>query len=141
MARLSFTWEQYEKTAATLLKYSKSHTDDFQPYLYLTAAYGNLGQKQNAKSAFEIYNKVRVSLHRSPTTSPLDQVAIYYLKDGGVEQERLRKGLLKVGFQVPPEVVEASAEGITLKKIAGGAVGRVYDAAKEHCRNHGKKAT
>ncbi len=140
LGEAQFHLERYEETAATMLKYSESHADDFRPFLYLTAAYGHLGRKQNAKSAFETYSKIRVSLNHPPTTSPLDQVAIYYLKDGGVEQERLRKGLLKVGFQVPPEVVEASSEGITLKKIAGGVVGRVYEAAKEHCRKHGKKS-
>ncbi len=140
LGEAQFHLERYEETAATMLKYSESHADDFRPFLYLAAAYGHLGRKQNAKSAFETYSKIRVSLNHPPTTSPLDQVAIYYLKDGGVEQERLRKGLLKVGFQVPPEVVEASAEGITLKKIAGGVVGRVYEAAKEHCRKYGKKS-
>jgi len=140
LGEAQFHLERYEETAATLLKYSKSHKDDFRPFLYLAAAYGHLGRKQNAKSAFETYSKIRVSLNHPPTTSPLDQIAIYYLKDGGVEQERLRKGLLKVGFQVPPEVVEASSEGITLKKIAGGVVGRVYEAAKEHCRKYGKKS-
>ena len=123
-----------------MLKYSKNHTDDFQPFLYLASAYGHLGQTQNAKSAFETYNRTRVSLNHPPGTSALDQVAIYYLKDGGIEQERLRKGLLKAGFEVPPEVVEASSKGITLKKLTGGAVGRVYEAAKEHCRKHGRVA-
>ncbi len=136
-----FHLERYEETAAALLNYSKSHTDDFQPFLYLAAAYGHLGRKQDAKSAFETYNKIRVSLHHYPATSALDQVAIYYLKDGGVEQERLRKGLLKVGFEVPPEVVEASSKGITLKKRAGGAVGQVYKAANDHCRKHGKRSS
>ena len=140
LGEAQFHLERYEETVATLLKYSKSHTDDFYPYLYLAAAYGHLGRKQNAKSAFETFNEIRVSLHVYPGTSALDQVSIYYLKDGGIEQERLRKGLLKAGFEVPPEVVEASSKGITLKKLAGGAVGRVYAAAKEHCQKHGKKS-
>ncbi|NCF29931.1 MAG: tetratricopeptide repeat protein [Gammaproteobacteria bacterium] len=78
-----FHLERYEETVATMLKYSKRHTDDFQPLLYLAAAYGYLGQKQNAESAFETYNKIRVSLDRYPATSAMDQVGIYYLKDGG----------------------------------------------------------
>ncbi len=59
---------------------------------------------------------------------------------GGVEEERLREGLRKAGFDAPPEVVEASSEGITLKRPADGTAARVYEAAKEHCRKHGKKS-
>jgi hypothetical protein len=70
----------------------------------------------------------------------MDQVAVYYFKRGGTEEERLREGLRKAGFDIPPEVVEASSEGITLIKPADGAVARVYEAAKEHCRSHGKKS-
>lgn len=136
-----FHLERYEETAVTLLNYSDSHSDDFPPFLYLAAAYGHLGQKQNAKTAFETYNKIRVSLGHPAASSALDQVAIFYLKDGGSEQERVREGLLKAGFEVPPEVVEESSEGIILKKAAGGAVGRVYAAAKEHCQKYGKKSS
>ncbi len=136
-----FHLERYEEAVATLLAFSKSHTDNLLPYVYLASAYGHLGRNQEAKTAFETYKKVRVSLHVGSATSALDQVSIYHLKDGGAEQERVRKGLLKVGFEVPPEVVEASSEGITLKKLAGGAVGQVYKAANEHCRKHGKKSS
>ena len=123
-----------------MLKYSKSHPDNFYPFLYLAAAYGHLGRVRDAKSAFETYNKTRASLHLGPATNALEQVAIYFFKDGGVEEDRLHEGLRKAGFDAPPEVVEASSEGITLKKPADGTVVRVYETANEHCRQRGKKS-
>ena len=136
-----FHLERYEEAAATMLKYSNSHRDDSDPFLYLAAIYGHLGRKQEAKSAFETFKKTRAGLSIIRGTNALDQVAIYHFKDGGIEEERLREGLRKVGFDVPPEVVEASSKGITLKKLADGAVGLVYEAANEHCRKNGKKSS
>ena len=45
-----------------------------------------------------------------------------------------------LGSDAPPEVVDASSEGITLKKLAGGSVGGIYELAKQHCLEHGKKS-
>ena len=123
-----------------MLKYSKSRTDDYHPFLYLASAYGHLGRVRDAKSAFETFDKIRVSLHLVSTVSALDQVSGYFFKRGGVEEERLREGLRKAGFDAPPEVVKASSEEITLKRAADGTAARVYEAAKEHCRKHGKKS-
>ncbi len=143
-----FHLEQYEKAVATLLEYSKSHPDNYYPFLYLAAAYGHLGREQEAKSAVKTYNTVRRRVYAdrfySSTfilgSSPLEQVARYYFKAGGIEEERLREGLRKAGFDVPPEVVEASSDAITLKKPVDGEIARVYGAAEEHCRKHGKKS-
>ncbi len=140
LGEAQFHLERYEEAVTTMLKYSNSHADDYRPFLYLAAAYGHLGRVRDAKSAFETYNKIRVSLHLVSTASALEQVAIYYFKSGGVEEERLREGLRNAGFDAPPKVVETSSEGITLKKSADGTVARVYEAAKEHCRKYGKKS-
>jgi len=140
LGEAQFHLERYEAAATTMLKYSKSHPDNFYPFLYLAAAYGHLGRVRDAKSAFETYNKTRASLHLGPATNALEQVAIYFFKDGGVEEDRLHEGLRKAGFDAPPEVVEASSEGITLKKPADGTVVRVYETANEHCRQRGKKS-
>jgi TolB-like protein len=140
LGEAQFHLERYKEAAITMLKYSKSHTDDFYPYLYMAAAYGHLGREQEAQSAFETYKQIRAKLGAYPATTALDQVAIYYFKRGGVEEERLREGLRKAGFDVPPEVVEASSEGITLKKSADGTTARVYETANKHCRIHGKKS-
>ncbi len=56
------------------------------------------------------------------------------------ETERLHEGLAKLGYELPPEVVEASPDGVTFKKTTYTSVAQVYDAAKEHCRKHGKKS-
>lgn len=66
------------------------------------------GGVRDAKSAFETFDKIRVSLHLVSTVSALDQVSGYFFKRGGVEEERLREGLRKAGFDAPPEVVKAS---------------------------------
>jgi TolB-like protein/Flp pilus assembly protein TadD len=141
LGEAQFHLERYDEAATTMLKYSESHEDNKFPLLYLAAAYGHLGREQEAKSAFETYKKIRARLGAYPATSALDQVAIYYFTRGGVEEKRLHEGLRKGGFDLTPEVVEASSEGITLKKPTGGSVSRVYEAANEHCRKHGKKSS
>ena len=133
-----FHQERYEEAAATMLKYSESYSDVIYPYLYLAAAYGHLGREQEARSVVETYTKKRASRGFGRRQSVLGQVGIYYFRDGGTEEERLREGLRKAGFDVPPEVVEASSEGITLKKPADGTAARVYETANEHCRQRGK---
>ena len=135
-----FHLERYREAVATLLKFSNSHPDNFYPFLYLASAYGHLEQEHDAKSAFKAYKNLRVSLHAGLASNAMDQVAVYFFKRGGTEEERLREGLRKAGFDIPPEVVGASSEGITLILPADGAVARVYEAAEEHCRSHGKKS-
>jgi TolB-like protein/class 3 adenylate cyclase len=140
LGEAKFHQGQYEEAATTMLKYSKSHPNNFYPFLYMAAAYGHLGRKQEAISAVETYKKIRTSVDFPSPGGALEQVAIYFFKKGGIEEERLREGLRKAGFDAPPEVVEASSERITLKKPVDGAIGRVYEAANKHCRKHGKKS-
>ena len=131
-----------------MLKYSKSHPDDYFPFVYLAAAYGHLGREQEAKSAVETYGHVRTVVLAGPDyyseystgANLLEQVSIYRLKDGGVEEQRLREGLRKAGFDPPPEVMEASPQGITLNRPARSAIARLYQAANEHCGKHGRKS-
>ena len=56
------------------------------------------------------------------------------------ETDRLHKGLAKLGYEVPPEVVEATPEKIVLKKTPTTPIAQVYAAAAKHCRDLGKKS-
>ena len=136
-----FHLERYKEAAETMLKFSQSHPDSFFPLLYLASAYGHMERESDARAAWESFKRVRDKLgYIATTTNALDQVSIYHFKGRSAEDLRVREGLRKAGFDAPPELVEASTEGITLKKPADGTISRVYETAKEHCRKHGKKS-
>jgi adenylate cyclase len=136
-----FHQERYEEAAATMLKYSESHPDSLHRLLYLAAAYGHLGREEESRAAIDAFKKEIQANLGTGILDAIGQVGILRFKDGGIEDLRLREGLRKVGFDAPPEVVNASPEEITLKKPADGRVTRVYEAAREHCRRHGKESS
>ena len=140
LGEAQFHLEQYERSTESMVKYSRSHPDDSLLFLYLASAYGYLDRKQEASAAYERYKEVRVNLGGNPATNALDQVSSLFLSRGGEEEKRVREGLRKAGFDIQPEVVEATPQGITLERPADSAVRRVYEAARVHCREHGKSS-
>jgi TolB-like protein len=137
-----FHLERYDEAAATMVRATEHNPDDLRSFLYLASAYGHLERQQDAESAFETYKELRAkipALQSSASTYTSEKLGIFLFKRQA-ETEQLHKGLVKLGYELPPKVVEASLEGITLEKTTYTSVAQVYDAAKEHCRKHGKKS-
>jgi tetratricopeptide (TPR) repeat protein len=93
-----FGMERFKEAAASLEQATKRNPDDEWGFLFLAAAYGQLGREQEAKSAVETFNGLRAkSGWRHPYT--LQQVAVFAFKEQ-TDIERLREGLRQAG--VPP---------------------------------------
>ncbi len=135
-----FHLERYDEAAATMIRATEHNPGDLRSFLYLAAAYGHLERQQDAKSAFETFKELRAripSLASSWPTYTSEQLNLLLFKRQA-ETERLHKGLSKLGYELPPEVVEASPEGITFKKSTFTTAAQVYDAAAEYCRKREK---
>jgi tetratricopeptide (TPR) repeat protein len=142
IGQAQFQLEQYEDAAATLRRFTQRNAADYQPFLYLAAAYSHLGREDEAKSAFQTLNKIFLNLRgdqRPWRLEQLDDTRIFSKHAAGL----LREGLHKVGVgDTQPEVVEASAKGITLKKTSPeSSLQQLYELASEHCRSQGKKSS
>ncbi len=142
IGQAQFQLEQYEDAAVTLRRFTQHNAADYEPFVYLAAAYGHLGQEDEAKSAFQTLNKTFLKLRDDRVSWRLEQ-----LDESRVFPEQaavlLRKGLHKADIgDTQPEVVEASTKGITLKKTSPeSSLQRLYELASEHCRSHGKKSS
>ncbi|GMQ75565.1 MAG: adenylate/guanylate cyclase domain-containing protein [Gammaproteobacteria bacterium] len=140
IGQAQFQLEQYEEAATTLRRYTQRNAADYQPFLYLASAYGHLGREDEAKSAFQTLNKIFLNLRGDKRPWRLEQLRVL---SGKQTTDLLREGLHKAGIgDTQPEVVEASAKGITLKKTSPeSSLQRLYESASEHCRRYGKKSS
>ena len=91
-----FHLERYEEAAATLLRATKRNPADEWNFFLLAAAYGQLGREQEARSAIETFNNIRIeTLQRPYTLADID----YWTFKQSAERERLRNGLRKAGLR------------------------------------------
>jgi len=91
-----FHLERYEEAAATLLRATKRNPGDEWNFFLLAAAYGQLGREQEARSAIETFNNMRLeALQRPYTLADID----YWTFKQSAERERLRNGLRKAGLR------------------------------------------
>ena len=134
-----FHLEHYDEAVATIGKYTQRVTSLWEPYIYLVAAYGHLGRESEAKVAFETLKDIRKRVYKRNRRFILEDLQDLRYRDQA-EVEQLRDGLAKGGIGSGIETVEASGDGITLKKAPMGSANRVFVTAKEHCRKHGKRA-
>jgi len=142
IGQVQFQLEQNEDAAATLRRFTQRNAADYQPFLYLAAAYGHLGREDEAKSAIQTLNKIFLNLRddrRAWRLEQIDDTRIFSKQAADL----LRGGLHKAGIgDTQPEVIEASAKGITLKKTSPeSSLQRIYELASEHCRSHEKKSS
>ena len=136
-----FQLEQYEEAATTLRRFTQRNENFHLPFLYLASAYGHLGREDEAKSAFQTHSTIWLKERGDQILWRIDR--LLDSRDFGRQAaDLLRQGLYKAGIgNTPPEVVEASTKGITLKKTSTESPIRLlYDLAAEHCRSHGKKS-
>ena len=142
IGQAQFQLKRYKDAAATLRRFTQHNAADYEPFVYLSAAYGHLGQEDEAKSTFQALNKIFLKLRGDRQSWRLEQ-----LDESRVFAEQaavlLREGLHKADIgSTPSEVVEASTKGITLKKTSPeSSLQRLYELASEHCRSHGKKSS
>jgi TolB-like protein len=142
IGQAQFELEQYEEVVTTLRRYSQRNAFDAQPFLYLASAYGHLGREDEAKSAFQTFTDIFRGLRRDDhRTWWLERLETRTVSER--TRELLREGLHKAGIgKTPPEVIEASMEGITLRKTSSvGPVHQLYEAASDHCSSYGKKSS
>jgi len=91
-----FHLERYEDAAATLLRATKRNPGDEWNFLLLAAAYGQLGREQEASSAIETFNNMRLKAQQRPyTLTDID----YWTFKKPVDRERLRSGLRNAGLR------------------------------------------
>jgi tetratricopeptide (TPR) repeat protein len=111
-----FGMERFEEAAASLEQATKLNPDDEWGFLFLAAAYGQLGREQEAKSAVETFNGLRAkSGWDNPYT--LQQVAVFAFKEQ-TDIERLREGLRQAGVPPGPDPV-ADAENLITRTKEG----------------------
>jgi adenylate cyclase len=90
-----FNMEQYDHAAASLQSATRLNPEDEISFLALTATYGYLGQKQDAKAAIARYNALAVSQGGIPATVNAWPVGYYYIYE---PYYRLRTGLRLAGL-------------------------------------------
>ena len=111
-----FGMERFKEAAASLEQATKLNPDDEWGFLFLAAAYGQLGREQEAKSAVETFNGLRAkSGWDNPYT--LQQVAVFAFKEQ-TDIERLREGLRQAGVPPGPDPV-ADAENLITRTKEG----------------------
>jgi TolB-like protein/class 3 adenylate cyclase/rhodanese-related sulfurtransferase len=92
-----FHLDRFEESAAAFKKSTELGPDDEWSFLYLAAAYGHLGRKQEARSALEKFNNASAKKgRRFYTLAAMDG---WTFPDETI-RERYREGLRKAG--VPP---------------------------------------
>ena len=102
LGMIQFTLEQYDKAADTLQKAANRNPDDDWTFVYLAAAYGQLGDKEKALKAVDRANALRAKSGWGALT--LQTVGShstaagrrYYFKWFG-DYKPMREGLLKAG--------------------------------------------
>lgn len=142
IGQAQFQMERYEDAVATLRRFTQRDALEYKPYVFLAAAYGHLGQENEAKTAYQTLSEIFLKLRddrRSWRLEQLDDTQIF----GKQAADLLRQGLHKAGIgTTQPQVVEASSKGITLKKSSPeSSIKQIYELASEHCRNYGKKSS
>jgi TolB-like protein/Asp-tRNA(Asn)/Glu-tRNA(Gln) amidotransferase C subunit len=95
LGEAQFHLERYDEAAATLLRAAKRNPGVAYNFLYLAAAYGQLGREQEAESAIETFNKMRANAGEHSMT--LADIGGWRFKDSA-DRERLREGLRKAGL-------------------------------------------
>ena len=111
-----FGMDRFKEAAASLEQATKLNPDDEWGFLFLAAAYGQLGREQEAKSAVETFNGLRAkSGWDNPYT--LQQVAVFAFKEQ-TDIERLREGLRQAGVPPGPDPV-ADAENLITRTKEG----------------------
>ena len=100
LGQAEFAMGQYENAAATLETAARRNPDDDWTFVYLTAAYGQLGREQEAKSAMAKAN----SLRAQAGWGALNILATHdqYFKWVG-DLKPLKEGLRKAGVEVGGE--------------------------------------
>ena len=106
LGNAQFHLERYDEAAATMLRATKRNPGDEWNFLLLAAAYGYLGREQEAKSAIDTFNEMRlkVGMH-SYTLADIDD---WYFKEPAA-RKRLREGLRKGGLPAAKLVPRVAA--------------------------------
>jgi TolB-like protein/Tfp pilus assembly protein PilF len=131
MFTLGLAWfglEQYGAAAIFLESATKSNPDNQYPFLLLSAAYGYLDRKQDAKSAIAQYNDIVVGLGGVPETV-LTAPEFYYTQNADLQ--RLFKGLRLAGM---PEFLDQS-EFATQNELTADEVRSLLFGHQLHGRN------
>jgi TolB-like protein len=113
-----FHLERYKESAATLLRATKRNPDDEWNFLLLAAADGQLGREQEARSAIEMFNNMRLKAQQRPyTLTDID----YWTFKRSVDRERLRDGLRKAGLREGNTVTQRkSLTSLALRSLFPG---------------------
>jgi len=113
-----FHLERYEEAAATLLRATKRNPEDEWNSFLLAAAYGQLGREQEARSAIETFNIMRLKAQQRPyTLTDID----YWTFKAPAERERLRNGLRKAGLRGGETVAQRkSLTSLVLRSLFPG---------------------
>jgi TolB-like protein len=110
LGEAQFQLERYNEAAVTMLRATRRNPGEEWNFLLLAAAYGYLGRKQEARSAIDTFNKMRLKLGmHSYTLADIDD---WNIKDA-TSRERLREGLRKGGLpaaKLVPRVAALSAD-------------------------------
>jgi tetratricopeptide (TPR) repeat protein len=127
-----FHLERYDEAAATLLRATKRNPGDEWNFFLLAAAYGQLGREQEASSAIETFNNIRLKAQQRPYT--LTDIDYWTFKEP-VERERLREGLRKAGLRGGKTVPQRkSLTSVVLRSLFPGktATGETVFAGGGH---------
>ncbi len=111
-----FGMERFKEAAASLEQATKLNPDDEWGFLFLAAAYGQLGREQEAKSAVETFNGLRAKSGWSNLYT-LQQVGVFAFKEQ-TDIERLREGLRQAGVPHGSDPV-ADAENLISRTKEG----------------------
>jgi len=113
-----FHLERYEEAAATMLRATKRNPGDEWNFLLLAAAYGQLGREQEARSAIETFNSMRLKAQQRPYT--LTDIDNWAFKEAA-DRERLRNGLRKAGLPAGTAVPQRkSLTSVVLRSLFPG---------------------
>jgi tetratricopeptide (TPR) repeat protein len=142
IGQAQFQMELYEQAAETIHGSTQPSALRYQPYVFLSAAYGHLKREDEAKTAYQTANEIFLTLRddrRSWRLEQLDDTQVFAKQAADL----LRQGLHKAGIgTTQPQVVEASPQGITLRKSSPeSSLKEIYEFASEYCRSHGKKSS
>jgi TolB-like protein/class 3 adenylate cyclase len=100
LGKAQFFMGRYDDAVATLEEVNRRYPDYTWAFLYLAATYGNLGRKQEAKSAIETFNE-RMAKAGSSIMRSLQGVNVFPFKERK-DVERLREGLRNAGVPEQP---------------------------------------
>ena len=95
LGQAQFGMERYEEAAATLERAVQRTPDNGRAWIYLAAAYGNLGKTEEGQVAVETYDELRLQRGLSELTSAYT--------DGSQFGQSLNRTLLNAGLANIPE--------------------------------------